>query len=840
VAGNKIEVLIVGDEASLTRALGKSSAQVEAFGSKLSAQGKKIAGVGKTLTTHLTLPIAAIGAVSAKMAVDFQQSMELVQTQAGASAGEVQRMSKAVLDLAPTVGTGPEELSKALFHIESVGLRGGAALDVLKQAALGAKVGMADLEDTTNALAAANVSGIKGAQNMKTTMATLNAIVGVGNMRMGDLAQSMSSGILPAAKAFGVSLRSVGSALATMTDNGVPAADAATRLRMTFSLLGAPTSKAQTLLKTIGIGATDLATAMRKPGGLINAVQLLHDHLQGLTKVQQAALISGAFGGGRSSSTIITLLGNLDRLKKKYDDIGKGISKYGEAVKKTTETDQFKFEQSLAALQVAGIKLGAALLPSLVSIANAAAKVATAFSNLSPAMRDVIAVTALSVAALGPLLTVFGNLERAGVGLARVFMALTPSLSAAAPAAEAATNGVVGFGAAADGAAASAGGLSLAFLGPAGVVAGGLAAIGIFIHVTHGLGGVTGAMSDATAGAQSYALALQGLKPAQLGVRQAELLRKQSLDLLHAANRKVAQDIKDGLKGSKQYRDDLQAQTQAQINAGGSLVGLRAARQRLIDQQAAITAGQKKEVKGLGELSRDAIAAARAQDGLNNRFGGSILKAGGAAAKLKLLADQANAFSGKTLELAQSQEQAAKKMGGMSTSAGIAQTKTAALSLAASQLTDKLGKVPSVKHILVYYKNNMQTLINQALQLGAAIDHLQSKSLSITTAYRSYHINSGPSGHNAMGTDYWRGGSTWVGERGPEIVDLPRGSVVHTAPESRRIAAATAGGRAGGGGGGDLYVNVSFPNVLVADSKTLDKAARLLAPRLNAYQARSR
>ncbi len=34
-------------------------------------------------------------------------------------------------------------------------------------------------------------------------------------------------------------------------------------------------------------------------------------------------------------------------------------------------------------------------------------------------------------------------------------------------------------------------------------------------------------------------------------------------------------------------------------------------------------------------------------------------------------------------------------------------------------------------------------------------------------------------GQNAGGTDYWRGGLTWVGEEGPEIVDLPRGSRVY-------------------------------------------------------------
>jgi len=33
-------------------------------------------------------------------------------------------------------------------------------------------------------------------------------------------------------------------------------------------------------------------------------------------------------------------------------------------------------------------------------------------------------------------------------------------------------------------------------------------------------------------------------------------------------------------------------------------------------------------------------------------------------------------------------------------------------------------------------------------------------------------------GKNAQGTDNWRGGMTWVGERGPELVNLPRGSQV--------------------------------------------------------------
>ena len=39
-------------------------------------------------------------------------------------------------------------------------------------------------------------------------------------------------------------------------------------------------------------------------------------------------------------------------------------------------------------------------------------------------------------------------------------------------------------------------------------------------------------------------------------------------------------------------------------------------------------------------------------------------------------------------------------------------------------------------------------------------------------------------GKNALGTDFWEGGRTWVGEHGPEIIELPRGSKVFSNNDS--------------------------------------------------------
>ncbi len=44
-------------------------------------------------------------------------------------------------------------------------------------------------------------------------------------------------------------------------------------------------------------------------------------------------------------------------------------------------------------------------------------------------------------------------------------------------------------------------------------------------------------------------------------------------------------------------------------------------------------------------------------------------------------------------------------------------------------------------------------------------------------------------GKNADGTDFWKGGPTWVGERGPELAWLPRGTAITDSARSMRMAA---------------------------------------------------
>lgn len=382
----------------------------------MAATGAAATKMGKAWTRSVSVPIAALGAVSGKMSLDFGRSMGLISTQAGGTRKEVEHLSKAILDLTAKgrYEQGPQELSEALFHIESVGIRGAKALRTLGAASDFASVGEAELEGTTNALLGAMKTGIKGTETLRKTIGTLNAVIGAGNLRMDDLTAAMGTGFLVAAKQVGLSLGDAGAALAELTAQGVPAAAAATRLRMTFTLMAAPTEKAQKALKGIGLDQESLAAQMQKPGGLVKALELLKEHMEGLTKIQQTQLLAEAFGGARSGTTIMALVGNLDDLGKKYREVGENAGNFGQKLRETREDADFEWGQTVAALKAALIEIGnevvPVVIPVLKDLAATFGDIAHAFSALPEGTRKWVVGLGLAAVAFGPILRGLGGI----------------------------------------------------------------------------------------------------------------------------------------------------------------------------------------------------------------------------------------------------------------------------------------------------------------------------------------------------------------------------------------------------------------------------------------------
>lgn len=303
-------------------------------------------------------------------ATTFQKQMLLIQTQAGATAAEVKKMTPAILSLAGKTGTAPEALATSLYHVESIGLRAGKALDLVTLAAEGAKVGNANLEETTNALTVMIASGIKGAQNFSQAMGVINAVVGAGDMKMSDFNATMGSGLLPTAKQFGISLNDVGAGLATFGDLNMRGADAATALRMSIYALAKPVIGGESELKKLGLTSKQLATDM-STGGLGKALDDLKAHMTaaGITGDKMGSVLLNAFGK-KAGPGISIMVDQLDRFHQKQKIVAEGANKFGAAWEATTKNAAFGFDRLKAETEAAGISLYTKLLPPLSKAAG--------------------------------------------------------------------------------------------------------------------------------------------------------------------------------------------------------------------------------------------------------------------------------------------------------------------------------------------------------------------------------------------------------------------------------------------------------------------------------------
>lgn len=375
----------------------------------------------KTLAAVRALGVGIVGAAavgtvaSVKLGMDFQTAMERIHTQANASQKQVAALSKGVLAMAGAVSTTPAALADAAYHIASVGQRSlstAAQLGVLRLAAEGAKIGGADLTDTTNALTAAVVSGIKGAQDYSKAMGALNATVGAGDMKMQDLANALSTGVTITAKQAGISLNQMGAALAVFGDNNVRGAKAGNQLRMSIQALEVPAVEGQAYLAKLGLSATKLATDMQQ-GGLPKAISDLRDHMDavGLTGDKVGATLTEIFGK-RAGAGISTLVGEYTRFQNKLKEVNEGGNKFPVAWLAYSKTLSAQFDSMRASVEAFLIKLNVLPLATKAfqwinaSVVPGLERLETWFQKTKGATTGlIIGLGALAIALGGPITT---------------------------------------------------------------------------------------------------------------------------------------------------------------------------------------------------------------------------------------------------------------------------------------------------------------------------------------------------------------------------------------------------------------------------------------------------
>lgn len=394
---NSISVFLkLHGQRKFEREVAHAGVELEAMGLKgaksmasFAATSKKLKSFGSTMTRNVTLPMIGLGVVSGKFASDFDRQASLISTQAGGSAREVGVLKKQVQEFAKESQYGPTELMKGLFYIESAGLRGSKAMQMLRANVKLATVGNADLEHTVfGTVGAMNALGKEG-RNFNRIAAIMNATVGHGHMRMEDMVGAISTGLPAAAKSFGLSLKGMNSAVAFFTRVGEPAQQAATRLRQTITHLAtASTNKAQEALESIGMSPARMGASIRRARSLGPVIKELAEHLRRISKTRANQILTDAFGGGRFGTQIREATQQIGLFLRTEREIGKSgtVKELNRAFGEANAQPAVKLKEAWSSMQDALISIGNDLLPvatpALEKLAHIASHLTAAFTAL--------------------------------------------------------------------------------------------------------------------------------------------------------------------------------------------------------------------------------------------------------------------------------------------------------------------------------------------------------------------------------------------------------------------------------------------------------------------------
>lgn len=427
-----LKALVAGYTTPMAAAA-KATSPVEASLLRVQRAGQGLSKVGSTLTRRLTLPLAAIGGLAVKMALDFDEAMTKVATLTAASTEEVEGMRQGVLNLAGQTARSPKELADGLFVAASATGDASVAMDILERAARAAALGMGDT--ATIARAAASVVNAFGKEGVDAARATdvLVATAEAGNFSVDQLAGSLGR-VLPFARSAGVSIEDVGGAIALMTKVTGDANQAVTATAGLFRAFVGPTKQTTEALADLGLTAEDIRTSFAEeglPATLQNLEQRLID-TTGSTGAAREALRQIIPDSQAFAAAIEILDADTGQLNATFGRTADATDSLDQAFAVLEESAAFKAKQAFADLQTAMIQLGQVLLPIGVSIAEFASKVFNAFAQLPAPIKQAAVFLGLFLAVLGPALAVAGNVAvvAAKIGLAMNALALSSQAAA--------------------------------------------------------------------------------------------------------------------------------------------------------------------------------------------------------------------------------------------------------------------------------------------------------------------------------------------------------------------------------------------------------------------------
>lgn len=404
--------------------LAQNQAQRLAVESSKSFQiGSALTGMGKVLSTAVTLPLLGIAATSIKVGNEFQAQMSRVQAIAGATGGELDKMKAQAIELGAKTAFSAKEAAQGMENLASAGFQVNEIMDAMPGVLDLAAVSGGDVAASSEAMASSlRAFGLEAGQAGHVADVFARAAADT-NAETVDMAEAMKY-VAPVAHSMGLSLEETAASIGIMADAGIKGSQAGTTLRGALSRIAKPTKAMVKSMDQLGVSFYD---ANGKMIPLREQIAQLKTATAGLTQEERNRHLVTLYG----QNSLSGMLALLDAGPEKLDKMTNALINSDGAAREMAETMQdnlaSKIEQMGGAFESAAIVIQQILEPALTKVVGGITKLIEAFLSMSPVGQKMVVIFAGMVAALGPLLLIAGTVVTTMVKLRIAMQFLGPA-----------------------------------------------------------------------------------------------------------------------------------------------------------------------------------------------------------------------------------------------------------------------------------------------------------------------------------------------------------------------------------------------------------------------------
>jgi TP901 family phage tail tape measure protein len=267
--------------------------QIGTGGAEQSVAGlaDKLRSVGQSMSLALTAPLVGLAATGAMATADFEQSMNVMAQVSGATAEQMAKLEQQALDLGATTTFSAGQAAEAQLELAKSGLDVNQVMAAMPGVLDLAAAGGVDLAQaaglTTMAINSFGLEASAAADIANMFAAAANA----SSSDISDLGQGFQQAGF-AFSATGQKTDDLAASLALLTNVGLTGSDAGTALKNAMVQLMNPTDKAASLMNTLGLNVYDAQGKMLPWGDVIQEVA---DATEGMTDKQRQSALSTIF-----------------------------------------------------------------------------------------------------------------------------------------------------------------------------------------------------------------------------------------------------------------------------------------------------------------------------------------------------------------------------------------------------------------------------------------------------------------------------------------------------------------------------------------------------------------